>query len=299
MLQRLERRLEGIGGRLHAADRQLARTDLLQQLLGLHAVLDQVLDGDDLQLVLRRELEQLRQTLDRAVVIDDFGEDADQLKAGEARQVGRRFGVAGARQHAAGARDQRKDVARAQEVVGAAIVVGEGARGVGAFLGRDAGGHADAVIDADGEGGAHRIEVVGHHRIEMQALRALGGHRHADDAAGVADHERHLLRRRRAGRHDEVALVLAVGVVDHDHQLSLAHGGDGVFDGVELHDRPGVVLRPDFLAAKPVGIKRISLAVGLQEAGAGHPVSCSASSAMRLARVAAAPRMAPLGRSSQ
>ena len=39
-----------------------------------------------------------------------------------------------------------------------------------------------------------------------------------------------LLRRRELGRHDEVALVLAVLVVDHDDDLAAPDGRDGVLD---------------------------------------------------------------------
>ena len=48
--------------------------------------------------------------------------------------------------------------------------------------------------------------------------RAL--HRQADHAARVADHERHLVGRHLIGRDDEIALVLAVLVVDDHHELT-------------------------------------------------------------------------------
>src|SRR3546814_6740300 len=60
-------------------------------------------------------------------------------------------------------------------------------------------------------------------RGEVERLGAIGRHRHADDAARMADHEGDAFRRRLGGRHDQVALVLAVGVVDDDDELA---GGD-------------------------------------------------------------------------
>ena len=44
------------------------------------------------------------------------------------------------------------------------------------------------------------------------------------------EEEGDLLGRGELGRHDEVALVLAVLVVDDDHDLAPADGGDGVLD---------------------------------------------------------------------
>ena len=63
-------------------------------------------------------------------------------------------------------------MAGAHEVGGAGIVVGEIAHRRGAVLGRNAGGGAVLVVDRDGEGGAVRRVVVGHHRREAQPVRA-------------------------------------------------------------------------------------------------------------------------------
>ena len=63
---------------------------------------------------------------------------------GEPAQVDRGLGVARAHQHAALLGDQRKDVAGADEIARAHVVVGERAHRVAALLGRDAGGHARA-----------------------------------------------------------------------------------------------------------------------------------------------------------
>ena len=124
------------------------------------------------------------------------------------------------------ARHQRKHVAGAHEIGGAAVVVGERAHGVAALLGRDAGGQPVAHVDRDGEGGAERGVVFRHHRIEMQAARELGAERRADDARGVADDERHLLRRAERGGDEQVALVLAVVVVGDDDDLAVGEGLD-------------------------------------------------------------------------
>ncbi len=63
--------------------------------------------------------------------------------------------------------------------------------------------------------------VVGDHRVEMKPPRRLAGERRADDAAGVADDEGELFRRRVDRREDQVGLVLAVVVVGDDDDLAL------------------------------------------------------------------------------
>ncbi len=177
-----------------------------------------------------REGRDIRPTHHGAVVLHQFGQDADRRQSGEPAEIDAGLGMARAHQHAALARDQRKHMAGPDEIAGAAVVVGERAHGVAAFLGRDAGGQAMLDVDGDGEGGAEGRVVFRHHRIEMQTARVLDAERRADDARGIADDERHLLRRAQRSRDEQVALVLAVVVVGDDHDLAFGEGLDGRFD---------------------------------------------------------------------
>ncbi len=83
----------------------------------------------------------------RAVIVHELGEHADRLEAGQTAQIDAGFGMAGAHQHAALARDQRKDMAGTHEVGRADIAVGESAHRVGALFGGNAGGQA--MLDVD------------------------------------------------------------------------------------------------------------------------------------------------------
>ena len=71
----------------------------------------------------------------------------------------------------------------------------------------------------DGERGAHGRRVLGDHHADLQLVQPLAGHRHADEAAPVRGHEVDRLRRRLVGGHDQVALVLAVLVVDDQQEI--------------------------------------------------------------------------------
>ena len=66
---------------------------------------------------------------------------------------------------------------------------------------------------------------------------------HADHPAAVPDRERHQLRRRLGGREDQVALVLAVDVVDDHDRLAGRDVGDRAFDAVQpdAHQMPPAV----------------------------------------------------------
>ena len=65
-----------------------------------------------------------------------------------------------------------------------------------------------------------------HHR-QLEALDLLLGQREADEPAPVRRHEVDGVGRHELGGHRQVALVLAVLVVDEDDHLAGAHVGDG------------------------------------------------------------------------
>ena len=129
-------------------------------------------------------------------------------------------------------------MAGAEEIRADAIVVGERVQRVGALVGGDAGRQADAIVDRDREGGALRVAIGRDHRLEVQPVGAVLPDRRADDAARVADHEGDLLGRRLRGGHDEVALVLAVVVVDHHDELAGGNRGNRFRDFVQAHGHP-------------------------------------------------------------
>ena len=108
----------------------------------------------------------------------------------------------------------------------------DGGRSIGCA---DPGGGPFHGVDRHRERGALHLGVVRDHQGQAQVVEPLAEHGHADHAAGVADHERHGLGRDQLRRHDEVALVLTVGVVDHDHELAALDGLDRVLNVRERH----------------------------------------------------------------
>jgi len=74
------------------------------------------------------------------------------------------------------------------------------------------------------------LGVVFHHQRQAQVVAAFSGERRHDHTGRVAHDEGDLLGRGELRRHDEVALVLAILVVDHDHDLAAADGRHDVLD---------------------------------------------------------------------
>src|SRR5690606_32645438 len=104
--------------------------------------------------------------------------------------------------------------------------------------GRDAGGDAFGGLDGDREVGVVRGGVVVHHRRQAQLLAALARQRQAHQAACVRDHEVDVGGPHQLGGHDQVALVLAVLVVDDDDHAAGAELFEQFGDGGEGHGEP-------------------------------------------------------------
>ena len=166
----------------------------------------------------------------RAVVVDELAEHAGGVEAGEAREVDGGLGVAGALEHAAALAAQREDVARAAQVVGRGVGVDEHLDRARAVGGGDAGGGAVAGVDGEREGGAHGLAAVVAHQGQLELLEPFAFHRDAHDPGAVADHEREGLGRGALGGHDQVALVLAILVVDDDDHAAAADRLDCFLD---------------------------------------------------------------------
>ena len=151
---------------------------------------------------------------------------ADGIEPREPHQVAARLGVTRAHEHAAVLGDQRKDVAGLHDVVGRCVGPRGDLHGARAVGRGDAGGDALGGLDRDREIGAVDRAVVGGHRRQPQALGVRRGDRHADQPAPVLREEVDLLGRDEVGGEHEVALVLAVFLVDEDHHPARLEVGD-------------------------------------------------------------------------
>jgi hypothetical protein len=124
---------------------------------------------------------------------------------------------------------------RPAQISWAALRVNRHLNGAGSILGRDA--CADAVfragIHAHCEGGLVVVGVAVDHQRQVKLVEPLALHRQADQAAGLGGHEIDLLRRGELRRTDQITLVFAVFVVDHDDRLAIANCSQGIGDRIE------------------------------------------------------------------
>src|SRR5581483_3308985 len=152
-----------------------------------------------------------------------------------AGEVDGRLGVTGTLEHASFAGFERQDVTGAGEILRTGRGVDERLDRRGAVERRDPGAGVVPVVDRDEEGGALALGVLPHHRVELELAGAFRCDRRADVAGRVVEEERDLLRRHELGRHDQVAFVLAILVIDDDDDLATADRGDCVLDRCEGH----------------------------------------------------------------
>src|SRR3990170_4793648 len=213
----------GDGGLRHADD----------EAFPVRAVADELIDADDLETVTAGETLEPRHTHHGAVAVHQLADGGSGMQSGQLAEVDRGLGLAGAHQDAPLAGTQGVDVAGHDHIRRSRGGTGQyldGARPVG---GGDAGGNAVAGVHGDSEGGAELrlVQVLSDHHGNAQGIQALAGHGGADDAAGVLEHEGDGLRRDELSRDTQVALVLAVFVVNDDDGAAQAELLDGLLYG--------------------------------------------------------------------
>ena len=199
------------------------------------SVFYQILDGDNLQAKSLSHLLQLRHTGHGAVVVDDFNESAGRGQASQPCQVHRSLGVSGTHQHTAVASTQRVDVTRTAQVVRSDIGIGQSLDSGSTVVHRHTGGATLAQqVDGNSEGGSQQRRVVMHLHVEVQFSATLFGDRGTEHTTTIFEHEIHMVRRYFFCRHDEIALVLAVLVVDNNDKFACLEVFDSLFYRVQF-----------------------------------------------------------------
>lgn len=116
---------------------------------------------------------------------------------------------------------QRQNMAGTTQASSGRGGIGQHAAHEGAVVGADACGDGGVGgIDGDCVGGAARVLGVLDHGRQVEGVGAGVGDGGADEAGGVADHPGHLLGGDGVGGDDEVGLVFAGGIVEHDEEFA-------------------------------------------------------------------------------
>ncbi len=102
-----------------------------------------------------------------------------------------------------------------------------------AIVRRDAGRRHAARLNRDGKGRFVHGRVFSHHLRNVKLVEAGADHRHTNQAAGAFTHEVNGVGRDHLGRHHQVALVLAVLIIEHHHHLAGPNIDDRIGDGIE------------------------------------------------------------------
>jgi len=200
--------------------RQLRFRDSLDHRLVAQAILDDIGDGDYLEPVHARELDQVVAPRHGSVFLQNFADDAGRLQTREPRKIHRAFSLPGAHQHAAVARTQRIDVAGRDELGAARVFTNRRKNCDRAVLRRDSRARRAARSDRSRERGAERSLVVADHHAEPEPVDPLRRHRQANEAAPELRHEVDRLGGGFFRRHAQVALIFALLIVHHDDHVA-------------------------------------------------------------------------------
>ena len=123
------------------------------------------------------------------------------------------------------------------EVVGDRLRVGQHLYGLRPVVRGDPRCDSEAAVGVHGNGerGTLRVGAALGHERKLQGVRALRGHRDADESAPELGHEVHEFGGDLLGRADQVALVLPVFVVGNDHEPARGNVADRGGNGIKRH----------------------------------------------------------------
>ena len=144
------------------------------------AISDQIADRPYLQCMKLREADQVVETGHGPVLIHDLADHARGVQPRQSGDIHRGLGMSGSHQHAAIARDERKDMTRGHDLVavlGGVDRDGNRSRAVGR---RDAGRDAVTRLDRYGEGRLVPRPVIAAHRFQAELIDTGLGQREAD-----------------------------------------------------------------------------------------------------------------------
>ena len=139
--------------------------------------------------------------------------------------------MAGAHQHTAVYRLQRKYVPWLHQVIGTCVFCYGSLHGTGAVGGRNAGCHALGRFNRHRERGPHFCTVAHGHRWQLQPFAMGAGECQANQATPKARHEVDGLGTHMISGQDQVAFVLAVLFIHQNHHASGAHVRNDICDG--------------------------------------------------------------------
>ena len=172
-----------------------------------------------------------------AVVVQNLTRDCHRWKAGQHRQVDGRFGVTTALEGPTRGGAQREHVAGATELGGHSVAIDD-APDRECTVGRADPAPCVDVVDRDREGGIATRVLRRDHRRKLQPVDHSRCRGHADETARPAQHEVECVGGYPARRHLEVALVLAVLVVDDEDHLATSDSFQCLIDAGERHELP-------------------------------------------------------------
>jgi len=209
--------------------------DPADELLILHPVADQALDGQHLQAVLLGEALELWEPGHGAVIVHDLHNHPSGLEPCQPGQVDAGLRMPRPPQNSPLFGLQGEQMAGGDNIVSSGHRIDQGMNGRRPVECGNAGGGIDPGIHRNGKSGAHGLGVLAGHQGNVQLAKALGGHRHAYQTPAKAGHEIDGLRGHILRCHHQVPLVLPVLVVQYYYEATGADIGDRLLYSAKWH----------------------------------------------------------------
>ena len=207
---------------------------LLHNRLLLQAVGNQIGDRDEFDVIFVGHLAQFRETRHRTVVVHNFHQGSRRIETRQAREVDAGLRMPCPTQNTLVLGVERVDMSRTAKSFRLRGGVGQREDSRCAVGSRDTRRTTFELVDGYGKGRTEDRSIVAHLVRQVKLFATRHRDRRAEDATGVLQHEVYLLGRYFFGSDDEVALILAVFVIDYDDKLAFREIPDSFFDRIQF-----------------------------------------------------------------
>ena len=202
----------------------------LLQSVGYH-----ILDADDLHVPLLGKLQQLGHTCHRAVFVHNLHQCSSGIESSHTAQIDGGFGMSASTQHTVILCVEWVYVSWTSECLRLCCWIGQSLDGFSAIVGTNTCGASLQFVDRYGEWGAEYRCVVLNLMWQVKLLASLDGDRCTKHSTGILQHEVYFLCCNLLGSYYQVAFVLAVFIVNYNHELAFFEVLDGFFYAIQLH----------------------------------------------------------------
>src|SRR5450830_1923524 len=230
-------RLVTVGNRLKNTmhGMHFALGDTFNDALVLVAIVNQIGNGTDLEIMFGGKFNQVRQSRHSAVILENFTDHRCRSQTSHLRQITASLGMSGTHQYATFLRAQREDMAGLHNIDSTGVGRSRHLYRTCAVCGRNTCRHTFGGFNRDSEIGTELSAVASRHHRQVESVAMFFSQRQTYQPARMLDHEIDGFRGHKISGQHQITFIFPIFFIDQDHHAASAQFGDDFFCCCDRH----------------------------------------------------------------